>query len=347
MPHRRAPAAAELVLTAPQRPVTVLLDFLEPWLVATVGDAALAPLRARAESLPLDAFRLVGFELPLHAVGAGCDLLLALAPARPLRRQLTHLIRGAGGGPELRRLLAALSDPGDDRFGTVFDAWLEYDVASGDPRRPSLFAAPAGSNAPELARELGAAPAAADGLARFVAQLDADELVQQVGVMHGRGTAQLRCVVKSRGLPAMAALGRVGWRGDIDALADTIGRYGTSLAERSLAVGVAADGTVLAPVGVELHLPGPDDAAALLHRLEADGLAASGTADRLLRWPGHALDHDGTGTPQAFVKLAGLTRGRVVGAVVRRIHHVKLSLAPGRALTAKAYLGAWLTLVGP
>jgi hypothetical protein len=98
-------------------------------------------------------------------------------------------------------------------------------------------------------------------------------------------------------------------------------------------------------VGIELHLPRREDADDLLSVLCDDGLAEETTCRRLLAWHGHVVDDDGAGSPTAFHAALELTRGRVAPAIVRRIHHVKLTLAPDRPLSAKAYLGAHLRLV--
>jgi hypothetical protein len=327
--------------------VADLLRFLEPELSATLGDAATTAIVERAESLPLDPFRLVGFELPLSGATDECDLLLQLAPAVVLRRQFGSLVGAAGAGDELRELLRALSDQSDVLFGAVADAWLEYDVGSGDGRRPSLFASPAPQLevALGLARRLGAGGAEERALGRLIERFGEGDRVQQLGVMHSRARRELRCVVSIGSQFQFESLASAGWPGDTSALAAVLDGYGGSLELRSVAVGFAADGALRVPVGVELHLPWKEDAEALLARLEADRIADPGACARVLAWHGHVVDAGGLASPPGFEALAEMTGGRFVGAVVRRIHHVKLTVAPGQPLTAKAYLGAGLRLL--
>jgi hypothetical protein len=346
---RGSPASLRPVVgVTTQRSVADLLRFLEPQLSGALGERATTAIVERAESLPLDPFRLVGFELPLSGATDECDLLLQLAPAVVLRRQFASLVGAAGGGDELRDLLTALSDPADVLFGAVADAWLEYDVGSGNGRRPSLFASPAArlEVALGLAHRLGAGGAEERALGRLIERFGQGDRVQQLGVMHGRPRRELRCVVSIGSRFQVKALASAGWPGDTAALAAVLDGYGASLELRSVAVGFAADGSLHAPVGVELHLPWKVDAEALLARLEADGIADPRACARVLGWHGHAVDRSGHALPPGFEALSEMTGGRFVGAVVRRIHHVKLTVAPGRPVTAKAYLGSGLRLLG-
>lgn len=318
-----------------------LLDALEPHLSAAVGASAAAGLRARGAGLALDPFRLVGIEQPLAAAGAPADLLLALAPGSALRRGAGAL---EGALAPVPQLLDALARPGDALGMRIGDAWLEYDVGSGDAGRPSVFASPADRrDARALAALLEAPPAALSALERLVAVLTPPERVQQLGVMHGRPGRQLRCVLATAdaGAPrAAAALGRLGWDGDGPALKRALDRWAPLASRCSLAVGWTADGAFERPVGIELHLPGRDDAAALLAALERARLAAPGTAERLVAWHGH--DRPAVAA-EPFAALLELTRSRLVPAVVRRVHHVKLTIAADGTTLAKAYLGAYLT----
>jgi hypothetical protein len=57
------------------------------------------------------------------------------------------------------------------------------------------------------------------------------------------------------------------------------------------------------------------------------------------------LDEACVASPTAFCVVSDLTSGRFVPVIVRRIHHVKLTLAPDRPTIAKAYFGALLRLI--
>jgi hypothetical protein len=324
--------------------VGALLRFLEPHVSDCIGAGPAAAIRLRADRLPLAGFRLIGLELPLGASERPADLLLALAPRAALRALTDPL----GDGPALARLLTALTDAGHELFGRIGDAWLEYDVGSGDGRRPSLFAAPAEpSVAPRLGRLLGASSAAASGLERLVGALGAEDWVQQVGVMLGRAEPELRCVLRSDTgsvAPGRAALNRCSWPGDGAELDRVLADYGSLARLQSVAVGFEPDGGLSAAGAAELHFPFREGAERVLQRLEADGLAAPGTSSRLLAWDGHAVQRSGESFPERFQAITALTGGRARSAIVRRIHHVKLTVVPNRPLTAKAYLGAQLML---
>jgi hypothetical protein len=343
-------AAGRMSEAPPEHPLTALLGLLDTELAAAFGDEPWAALDDRARSLPLDLTRLVGFEVPLSTRGAGVDLLLQLAPAASLRRLLAgnpELAHTLGGGRELADLLSALVDVEHPLFARVGDAWLEYDTGSGSGATPSLFAGPGHSEAaPALAALLygGRLPAALNGsVERLVRSLDPGDRIQQLGVMHGRAGAPLRFVLKAAGStsgPHVQTIVRAGWRGSRADLDRLLARYAALAPMHSLAIGLERDGEVPPAVGVELHLPYREDAERLLAALCADGLADELCCEGLLAWHGHALDEAGAASPTAFWAVPDLTRGRYVPAIVRRVHHVKLTLAPGRPVRAKAYLGA-------
>jgi hypothetical protein len=347
-------AAGRRSQAPPGHPLTALLGFLDRELTTAFGDEPYATLERRARSLPLDLTRLVGFEVPLSPPGSGVDLLLQLAPAASLRRLLAgdpELALTLGGGRELADLLSALVDVEHPLFARVGDAWLEYDTGSGAAQSPSLFAGPGSSEAASALAALlcgGTLPAAVNGpVDRLVRTLGPNDRIQQLGVMDGRRDAPLRFVLKAAGNssgPDVRALVRAGWRGLRAELDRVLARYAALVPMHSLAIGLERDGEVPAPVGIELHLPYREDAERLLSVLCADGLAGEIACERLLAWHGHALDEACAASPTAFWAVPDLTRGRYMPAVVRRLHHVKLSLAPGRPVGAKAYLGASIRL---
>jgi hypothetical protein len=315
-----------------------LLDTLAQPLAALLGPASAAGLRASVLDLPSGAISTIGFERTLADPAAPVDLALRLAPPDRLRRfgaQLAH------GNPVLGALVDALCAPEP----TIHDAWLEHDLGSGDATAPpSLFAAPlAAAAASPLAGLLRAAPAEHAALDALLAALDADDAVQQIGVMHGRAGAPLRCILHSTTpgrTPGLDALRRSGWAGDLAA----VERYAPLVPLRSVALGFAPDGRPDARAAVELVLPWPDDVDRLLAALEADGLAAPGSRAALLAWHGHAPLVGPVAEP--FAPLVELTGGRRRPALVRRVNHVKLTLAPGRPPTAKAYTSARLVIAG-
>jgi hypothetical protein len=157
----------------------------------------------------------------------------------------------------------------------------------------------------------------------------------------------LRFVLKAAGStsgPHLQTIVRAGWRGGRADLERLLARYAALTPMHSLAIGLERDGAVAPAVGIELHLPYREDAERLFPALCADGLADESGCERLLTWHGHALDEGCAASPTAFWPVSDLTRGRYVPAIVRRIHHVKLTLAPGLPVAVKAYLGASVRL---
>jgi hypothetical protein len=315
-----------------------LLDTLAQPLAGLLGPEPAAALRARLPDLPVGAISTVGFEQGLSDPAAAVDLSLRLAPAARLQRHRAEL---AAVHPALGHLVDALCRPDP----TIDDSWLEYDLGSGDAAAPpSLFARPLtpGAASP-LAALLGARPAEHAALDALIDALDEDDRIQQVAVMHSRAGTPLRCILQSArpGRTAgLEALRRRGWTGDLAAAE----RYMALVPLHSVALGFAPDGRPDPRVGVELVLPWPADVDRLLTALEADGLAAPGSRSALLAWHGHAPLEGPAAEP--FAPLVALTGGRRRPAVVRRVNHVKLTLAPGQPLTAKVYPSARLVIAG-
>jgi hypothetical protein len=130
---------------AVDRTLDSLLAAVREQLVPCIGAGTFDALSARAAGIPLEATRLLGLEVPIGARHGPADLLLSLVSGRQLsllRESNPDLARRLGGGAELESLLDALSDDAHPLFGRVADAWVEYDVGSGDPRIPSLFCHP-------------------------------------------------------------------------------------------------------------------------------------------------------------------------------------------------------------
>jgi hypothetical protein len=136
--------------------------------------------------------------------------------------------------------------------------------------------------------------------------------------------------------PGLGAVRSAGWVGPAEI---AFARYGRLANQRSLAVSIAPDGALSRGAGIELHLRTLDVAERVLSALVADGLADEARVGALCAWHGHAHDSRAEVTPAGFGLAAELTRGRAKPAIVRRIHHVKLTVGAGAPPTAKAYLG--------
>jgi hypothetical protein len=335
-------------------PLTALLDFLDTELTAAVEQEPRAALKDRGRSVPLDLTRLVGFEVPLLPRGAGVDLMFRLVPAASLRRLLATdpaLALALGGARQLAAFLSALADAEHPLFGRVGNCWLEYDTGSGDARTPNLFAGLRdAADAPAVAALLcggGLPPVLKGAVETLVRSLDADDRIVQVGVMHGRFGAPLRFGLASASSdsgPHVETIVRAGWTGGRADLERLLARYAPLASRYPLAIGIERDGTVTPAVGIELNIASRKGAERLLSALCADGLADETACEGLLTWHGHVLDEACAASPTAFCVVSDLTSGRLVPAIVRRIHHVKLTLAPDRPTFAKAYFGAHLRL---
>jgi hypothetical protein len=311
--------------------------FLEPRLSECIGAEAAEAIAARTRSVPLDVQRELGFEVPLAEGPGQVDLSLRLAPPNVLRR-----LDGFGGDDrELTEFLRLLAT--EDELVATTANWVEYDIGPGEAARPSLFARPANaSSAVPLAHALGAPASNAPSLQRLVDALGPDERVSYVAVMRRREHELRLLLVSRRADPAGAleALAECGWRGDPRGVEEVFARYGSLAARWALGVGFSSDGAFVERAGIELHLGSAEQAEQMVKRLEADGVAAAGSWARLKSWDGRRIDLGGESAPEAFRAVAALTGGRAVMAVRRRVHHVKVTVDPGAAPTAKAYLSA-------
>jgi hypothetical protein len=333
----------------PAQTLDAMVHFVAGELEPCVGAAGLAALSRRAASVPLAAARLLGVEVPLGVTRGPADLLVSLSGARQLSAfgvRDGELAESLGGGAQLEALLRALCHASDPMYGRLAHAWLEYDVGSGDPWTPSLFAGPkAPSDTVAVAHLLAGGSLdrlRSSRIRALVGELGSGAVVNQVGVMHGRADADVRLVLTPRRgfAGALRAAARAGWDGPLGNAQEVFDRYGTLVAGPSLALAVGADGAFASPAGVELHLHTLDGTARLLSALARDGLADPALVESLLRWHGHADDVEGGVTPAGFAVAAELTRGRAWTTIVRRVHHVKLSVGRAAPVSAKAYLGA-------
>jgi hypothetical protein len=263
-----------------------------------------------------------------------------------LRLRDGKLAESLGGGAALDALLCALSDAQHPMFDRLGHAWLEFDVGSGDPWPPSLFAGPRQASETVSVATLLAGGSLDRPLARrieaLVHELEPDGFIHQIGVMHGRANADIRLVMApSREFGgALHAAARAGWAGPLRDAREVFERYGPLVIGSSLALAVGADGAFAAGAGVELHLQTSEATTRLVSALVRDRLADPRLAEPLLRWHGHADDLEGEVTPAGFKVARELTRGRARTTIVRRVHHVKLTVRPEAPPSAKAYLGA-------
>jgi hypothetical protein len=345
-----------------------LRDYLEPLrrhlppaLVSAAGFAAMEPsaalMPARFGHSPF------GFEVRLEAGPLGADLLAFANPATgDLEALAEHPIpselRTTPAWQALDRLTTA-SAGGEPLAGKLENLWLELDTTGEAPLLPSLFFMPVAMLRPgrqdhtaalaitEAALEVVAAetPAclASGSLRRCFAPLPPAASIFQVGVMNARPSRYVRiCVTLHNQRTALAYLEAVGFPGDLAAVHRRLAwlrRYTNRL---RFNLDLAED--VAPKLGIECYLggPGPErhwrDFLAALCR---EGACDPAKAAALLAYIGESRPEDEPGTwPPTFTAAAAwLGRGNRP-VLIRSLHHVKVVLAPGRDLEAKAYLGA-------
>ena len=304
-----------------------------------------------------------GFELRLEAGPLGADFLAFANPATgDLAALAEHPIppglRAAPAWRALDRLAAACAN-GAPLHGKLENLWLEMDTTGEAPLLPSLFFMPVAmlrkgrqDHAAALAiteEALGVVAAetpaclASGSLRRCFAPLPPAASIFQVGVMNARPSRYIRiCVALHNQRTALAYLQAVGFPGDLGDVHRRLAwlrRY-TNRLRFDLDLGEE----VAPKLGVECYLggPGPErhwrDFLAALCR---EGSCDPAKAEALLAYVGESRPEDEPGTwPATFAEAAAwLGRGNRP-VLVRSIHHVKVVLAPGKALEAKAYLGA-------
>ncbi|MEQ8494270.1 MAG: hypothetical protein RLW42_08640 [Gammaproteobacteria bacterium] len=334
---------------------------------ALVDASSRTTIEALAERLPGALTSFCGFECPLDTAAARADFLLCST------REEGHVAVLAGRHGEARLEPALLATPSWQRVGAfcsawlddrdvlaehLMNTWLEFDVASRADAlaHPSLFygthAPPAHvSAADQLAVHRAAlallAPEAVAGarghaLDAFFDALPAGSHVFQDGVMWARETGALRlCLRHLSPADLLSLLARCDWPGRLDDAAALLDELAPTAARIDADVDL---GTTLGPkLGLECYT-GTDAAAgarldALAALLVDHGACTPAKAAALHAYQGLRLaDADPCDWPRELSEFAA-ARGRgMTSALLRWVHHVKVVLEPGQAVTAKAYL---------
>lgn len=278
--------------------------------------------------------RAVDVSQHFFAADGGAGRLLALA-----RRQ---------SGPAWSRLAAFAGAWAEDpALAAITEIGLEHDegVAA-----PAVFAAFDGTVLDGIAageRFVAAmAPEGLEGWRTLVSTLEiavAHGLTpgRMVGVMLSRD-AQLRCMIRDLETDRVRRfLAEAGWPGDIDRLADLMGRGPLVGDATRLVLGFTP---ALAPdVGFEVIHPrdeaGEAAQSALLDWLAGTGLAEPARVEAAAGWRGAVTPMDrALPWPETLISRDLATaRGRL-DAFSAFISHVKLNLKDGAPLPAKAYL---------
>ncbi|MEN3749875.1 hypothetical protein TPR58_22070 [Sphingomonas sp. HF-S3] len=275
-----------------------------------------------------------------------------------------HFFAARGGVTALSALAQARAAlPGTDlawaRLADFASGWatepaiveigLEHDAGpDGWIAAPAVFAAfDRGALADRDAGErfvTAVAPHAGQAWSRLVDTLARAEALgmasgRLVGAMLSRD-AQLRCMIRGVAPEPVAALLReIGWPGDPAPLIDLLGWPELGGDATRLVLGFAPG--PVAECGIEVIHPqgaGGDAArAALLDRLAAAGLAERPRVAALAEWPATITPIDARADwPDAMI-AADLAHGGA-SYCAGFVNHVKLNLAGGRVLPAKAYL---------
>lgn len=313
-----------------------LADFLVPIAPALDGalidGAALAAIRSVASRMPA--------ALGLELFGFECDL----SDPRPVADFLVSCTRRRGG-PAV--LATAHAHPAVARFAAAWDVrfddvWLELDVSRNADATPSVFFAPAAWRGPDCAAQVDdglrlladAAPPA--GLRRIVAAIPEHAGLFQVGRMLARPGMPVRACVGPM-LPDVATA----FLTAIDHPATTRARdelVRLAPLVDAVAVGLDVDGQRL---GIECYrktmmLARHDAGDARL--LEALG-GVRAKLDGLTRWPGYAsVVDDPTAWPPSLDAPARFAADGTESFLVRRLHHVKVTIDGAAPRRAKAYL---------
>lgn len=318
----------------------------------------------RARRLPrsvLDAH--FGFEFHLGAPGRDADFFVVLRPGSGLWRHYLREGARAEPGSAAAALASGLRrrDAAPDSYfaRSVAAVVLEYDLAGlppgAAPPPPGVFLAPRRC-APGARRgvaehrdpdALVAALAAAVGwsagrevrrrVARVFSALPETGSVFQAGALPGRSPKAFRILVKGAAKDAIPdLLERLEWPGPVGAAAAALAVMDDLVSRVAVGMDVTARGP--GPrLGLELYRPvkwhSVDRAGwtPFIDRIEERGWCLPAKAGGLRRWPGAERLLDG---------------GRM--RLVRQgIDHVKIVVAPGARIAAKAYVGMDARLYRP
>ena len=172
-----------------------------------------------------------------------------------------------------------------------------------------------------------------------------------IGAMLSRD-GQLRCVFRGlRPQPAMAFLREIGWPGDVDALGALLAQPPFASEAARLVLGFAPD--PVAGCGIEMIYrkgdtgEGLDGRDALLAWLVDQGLAEPERVAALAEWNGPITPMSaGTDWPDALIAEDLRAGFDPLVYFTKSLSHVKLNIADGRIVEAKAYLALMPTQRG-
>ncbi len=334
----------------------LVVSSLAPELVC---EQRISALTAIAGTLP--PVHRAGFECRLSDHDDRVDLQQGILSTDGEPSRLVDFL-GDAGAPgaaweRVHRFAQRWATPGDVLHDAVSELWLELDMAiTAGPRpvpEPSVFAvldpsrldrALSGAQAvlqtlldDEQARSLGPV------VTRLHRECSGPARVSHIGLMLGRRSAALRVHISELPLRDLHPyLQRIGWGGDAastEALARTLLDHGDLLVLCLDIVGELTPSAGLECFFAQRHGLDPRWRT-LLERLTTLGLCAPEKAEALLRWPGSVTPIDDHARwPDDLLVQSLIRPPDVLGAIDRRLSHVKLVCPPDAPPAAKAYFG--------
>jgi hypothetical protein len=332
-----------------------------PW--GFLPPPAEACVLAAAARFPAAATGFFGFECRLGGQLAETDFLFCTARAPGEREALAEALQpptfGAAAWSDLRRFLAAWCSE-TTLAERIENLWLEFDLAGGTSPisglpAPSVFVgvrvgSPEADRVEwlfEAAALLGGAALPAEvrrAVADCVAALPEGGALFQFGLMLSRPARQLRLCLRDVPAERMPLVfDAMHWQGARGALAAMLARV--EGAELRLDFDVTDH--VGPRVGVEIKPARPEAVAATHAVLRELGLAGEEELRELGRWWG--LAHQQIlrdAWDERLARHPARPGADHRGAILRDLHHVKVTIEEDGAMAAKAYLAArlvWLT----
>lgn len=363
--------SSELKTTARTASTATVADYLVavgPPLEALLGSVSRTRLDSVARTLPIGMTECFGFEYPLGTGSADADLLVAVR-----RAQAQTLLEVFPAGP-VAELASTWLEPGGELARKITNLWLEFDLRAAAGARAVDGANPAPApNAffgaevrPEdelgwffesallLLREAPLPKQQKQALRMCIERLPAQACVFQTGCMLARPRAGTRlCIHDITAEQIPPYLESVGWTDRDGRLAGLLDELAPLVDAVDLDIDV--DECVGPKAGLELYFNPrghPRHGArldALLARLAGLGVCTDEERAALLGYPGADVDPqaDDRPWPEPLRAITRLTEGRMVSALRRAVHHIKVVHEPGLPITAKAYLEVLLTWVSP
>jgi len=336
-----------------------VLEFAKPSLPVSLIDAeGYALLALAAAQLPFELATFWGFECRLVEASAKMDILFEI------RRQSQGRNILAGDTPSsldalcakwpawenLRKFAGLWADPQHQFSRHIRNIWLEFDTAAIEHpsqadevlSRPCIFFGP---NAKTLKKEEDArliceALSALENpivhekaLDALITELPGEARIFQVGIMISRPNPGLRvCVYPLTAQEIPVWLHAVGWQGDTEAIAEILQQLPQGLESFAVDVNWMPDGPA-EKIGVECYMnwleDDPKQWIPFLDMLAAKNLCLPSKYQGILDFQGI------TRFPKDWPRPA---EGIAYTLLMRKIHHIKLSLTAGRIAEAKAYL---------